>query len=202
MTDHLRFSGVAADVQLAQLRQIIGASPVLMAALRAVRQADLPDAWIVSGAIYNQVWNALTGRAEMHGVKDVDVFYFDTDASYKAEDAVIQTFAAHDLPGPPIEVRNQARVHLWYETHFGVPCAPIKSSADGVDHFASRTHCVAARLVGADEIEIYAPFGLDDIFSFRLTPNPVRDNRETHHRKGARQQAVWPELTVVPWPSP
>lgn len=194
----MRLSGAGASAQQAELERIVRASPVLMAAFEALRAADLPDAWIVSGAIYNQVWNALTDRPEMHGVKDIDLFYFDADTSYEAEDRVIRMFAGLDLPGPPIEVRNQARVHLWYEDHFGVPCVPLTSSCDGIDHFASRTHCVGMRLKG-DGFEIYAPFGLDDIFSFRVTPNPIRDNRETHARKGERQKAWWPELEIVEW---
>jgi uncharacterized protein len=44
------------------------------------------------------------------------VFYFDgTDLSYEAEDRVIRRVAAAcaDLP-ITIEVKDQARVHLWY----------------------------------------------------------------------------------------
>ena len=39
--------------------------------------------------------------------------------------------------GAEVEVRNQARVHLWYEDHFGVPCAPLPSSAAAVDTYAA-----------------------------------------------------------------
>jgi hypothetical protein len=44
-----------------------------------------------------------------------------------------------------------------------------------------------------------APFGLDDIFSFRITPNRVMDNQQTHETKGARARENWPEISVVPW---
>ena len=37
------------------------------------------------------VWNVLTGRAIDHGIADYDVFYFDPDTSWEAEDAVIRT---------------------------------------------------------------------------------------------------------------
>jgi hypothetical protein len=99
-----------------------------------------------------------------------------------------------------VQLRNQARVHLWYEDHFGVPCPPLGSSRDGIDRFASRTHSIGSRLRDDDAIELYAPYGLDPIFAFRLVPNPSRDNRATHERKAARQMALWPELTFEPWP--
>jgi hypothetical protein len=53
-------------------------------------------------------------------VKDYDVFYFDdSDLSWDAEDAVIRRVqeAVADL-GVTVEVKNQARVHLWYEQRF------------------------------------------------------------------------------------
>jgi uncharacterized protein len=202
MPDHLRFAGQSSDRQRDALIEIVGASPLLTRAVEGVLALGVPDCWIVSGAIYNTVWNSLTGRPLLNGIKDVDVFYFDgSDLSYEAEDVVIrravETF--RDLPRP-VEVRNQARVHLWYEAHFGQPCAPLRSSRDAIDHFASRTHAVAIQGREHGELEVYAPFGLDDLFSFRITPNFTRlSNRRTHEAKGARALSVWPELTIVPW---
>lgn len=52
-------------------------------ALLRARDFDLPDWWIVSGALYNTVWNHLTGRPSGYGIKDVDLFYFgDGDLSW------------------------------------------------------------------------------------------------------------------------
>ena len=68
--------------------------------------------------------------------------------------------------------------------------------------YASKTHAVGVRLNEADALEIVAPFGLDDLFSFRMVPNPVLDNRVAHASKAQRAKAIWPELTIVPWPDP
>jgi hypothetical protein len=136
----------------------------------------------------------------MYGVKDIDLFYFDPDTSYDAEDQVIRRAAGLFPRAPPVQLRNQARVHLWYEDHFGIPCLPLTSSRDGIDSFASRTHSVGVRLGDDEALELYAPYGLDPMFSFRLVPNPFRDNRATHERKAARQMALWPELRFEPWP--
>jgi len=53
-------------------------------------ELDLPDAWLVSGCLVQTVWNVLTGRAVDYGINDYDVFYFDPDTSWAAEDAVIR----------------------------------------------------------------------------------------------------------------
>jgi uncharacterized protein len=197
---HLRYAGADPATQQQALREIIAQSPILTDRLTRARDWNLPDWWIVSGALYNTVWNHLTGRPDMFGVKDIDLFYFDEDRSYEAEDHHIRE-AETRFPGiPPVELRNQARVHLWYPDHFGQAYPQLTASHEAIDLFASRTHCIGARLINAG-LELYAPYGLDDIFSFRLTPNLALDNRATHHAKAQRQTALWPELTLVPWPA-
>lgn len=199
---HLRYAGLAPAEQSRALEAIIRAEQFLMEALKGLRKLDLPDSWIVSGAIYNTVWNQLTGRPSAHGIKDIDVFYFDDrDTSYEAEDLVIQRAAPVFAGLPvPVEIRNQARVHLWYPEHFGVPCEPLLSCEESIRCFASKTHAVGVRLCPDDSLDIVAPYGLDDIFAFRVVPNHVRPhNGRTHEQKALRARSNWPELTVLPW---
>ena len=198
MSDHLRLSGQHFSVQREALVAMIRDEPVLMEVLRGI--ADLPEGLLVAGAIYNMAWNRLTGRAPLADIADIDVFYFEpTDIGYEAEDTVIRRLEARFSHLPlPVQVRNQARVHLWFEAKFGAPFTPLSSAAQMLERYASKTHSVGARLVNG-EIDLIAPFGLDDIFSFRVVPNHALDNRATHDRKAARLKAVWPQLTVVPW---
>ena len=46
----------------ARLEAVIRANPVLMGVMQTARTLELPDWLIVSGAIYQGVWNHLTGR--------------------------------------------------------------------------------------------------------------------------------------------
>jgi uncharacterized protein len=201
MTDHLRYAGLPAEVQDEALRDIIRATPFLVDALERMRRLQLPDAWLVSGAIYNTVWNHLTGRRPLTGINDIDLFYFDaSDLSYEAEDRAIKAadLAFAGLP-LPVQLRNQARVHLWYPERFGEPYPALRSSSEAIDRFASLTHAVGARLDGEGAIELYTPFSLDDLFSFRIVPNRRMNNRATHEKKGARAMTVWPEIVVEAW---
>jgi hypothetical protein len=50
----------------------------------------LPDAWLVSGCLVQTAWNVLTKRAVDYGINDYDVFYFDPDTSWEAEDKIIR----------------------------------------------------------------------------------------------------------------
>jgi hypothetical protein len=110
-----------------RLTAILRATPPLMRVLSVARHLCLPDWLVFSGAVYQPVLNHLTGRPLDYGIKDYDLAYFDgSDLSYEAEDAVIrQVKAAFDEPlRSMVEVRNQARVHLWFEAKFGEPYAP------------------------------------------------------------------------------
>lgn len=198
---HLKYAGLPHGEQVVALEEIVRGEPVLMAILEALRALRLSDSWVSSGAIYNTVWNVLTGRPPLTGIKDVDVIYFDdTDISYEAEDRVIRAAETRFAGMPlPVEVRNQARVHLWVPQKFGIAYPQLENATQSLRYYASETHAVAMRLDADGALQTVAPFGLDHMFSFRLVPNHVLDNREAHDKKSARAKSVWPELEVVPW---
>ncbi|WP_426032983.1 nucleotidyltransferase family protein [Caulobacter sp. DWP3-1-3b2] len=173
-----------------------------MQVLRVVRDLQLPDAMVFSGAVYQPVWNHLTGRAPDYGIKDYDVAYHDdSDTSYEAEDVVIQRVAARfeEPLRSLVEVRNQARVHLWFEQKFGAdePYPPLVSSSDALKRFVATAFCVGVRLEADERLSVWAPFGLEDLFAMRLRANPLRVKsaggwkRTTGSAKGR-----WPEITV------
>lgn len=196
---HLIHADKSDKAHQSALKSIITETPELMAALHTLRTLNLPDGWVVSGAIYGAVWNHLTGRAAMYGVKDIDIQYFDPDMSWEAEDREIKRAAPHFPADPPVEVRNQSRVHLWYKNHFGHDYPQLTSTRQAIDLFACTTHAISARL-GDKGLELYTPYGLNDVFNFRLHPNTRLPNLKTHEAKAARQTAMWPELSVTPWP--
>ncbi|MDR3374830.1 MAG: nucleotidyltransferase family protein [Ancalomicrobiaceae bacterium] len=198
---HLAFAGCGAVVQRRALEAIIRADTDLMNILTLARGLALADCWLVSGILYQTVWNALTERPARYGQKDADLVYFDaSDLSYEAEDRVIRrAIAVFTDVSRPVEVRNQARVHLWYEARFGAPYAPLASATESLTRYAAVTHAVAVRLEADGSLSIEAPFGLEAIFSFRLVPNRVIDNRRTYAAKAERMVRLWPELTVEAW---
>lgn len=92
------------------------ANPVNAELIERLGGMGLPQCHLTAGCLFQAVWNRQAGRAPGWGVQDHDVFYFDgDDLSWEAEDRVIQAVQARtaDL-GVKVEVKNQARVHLWY----------------------------------------------------------------------------------------
>ena len=160
---------------LRRLTAILRATPLLMHVLKTARDLALWDWLVFSGAVYQPVLNHLTGRPLDYGIRDYDLAYFDaSDLSYEAEDRVIRRVrAAFDEPlRSMVEVRNQARVHLWFEAKFGEAYSPLSCTAEALERFTSATFAIGARLEPDDRLHIEAPFGVSDLFTLRLRPNP------------------------------
>jgi hypothetical protein len=182
----------------ARLRDILRGTPGLMRVLATARDLALPDWLVFSGAVYQPVWNHLTGRAPDHGLSDYDLGYFDaSDTSYEAEDKVIRQVAAAFEPPVRdlVEVRNQARVHLWFEDHFGEPYTALSRTAEALERFAAPAFAVGARLEADCGLTVVAPFGLEDLFAMRIRPNPGREPKGLA-RIIAKARARWPEVVA------
>jgi uncharacterized protein len=180
---------------------ILRADPDLMTLLERLRDVGLPQWRLVAGCLYQTVWNVLTGRPRGTGIKDYDIAYYDADnLSWEAEDAVIRRVAAgtRGCIGP-VEVRNQARVHLWFRERFGFQYPRLASTDEALRYYASIVHAVGVRLEADGRLDIVAPFGLDDMFALQIRPNYALPNGAAHNSKAARAKATWPEVVVMWW---
>ncbi|MDH2343805.1 nucleotidyltransferase family protein [Bradyrhizobium sp. SSUT77] len=173
-------------------------NPVNVAIIDELHRFALPDAWLVSGCLVQTAWNVLTGRTVDYGIADCDVFYFDPDTSWEAEDAVIRApHARLGHLGVKIEARNQARVHLWYPDKHGLPYPPLTRATDGIDRFLTQNTQVGVRRAG-DRYEVYAPHGFDDIAGLIARPNLTRNfSAANYAAKTERWKTLWPEITVI-----
>ncbi len=192
------------DEQLSAFQEALSRNDVLTEVLSRSASLGLPGWYLTAGCLFQTVWNVVTGRPPAYGIKDYDLFYFDaSDLSWAAEDTVIQSAgrAFADVPAE-VEVRNEARVHLWYGQKFGTTIPPYVSTEDAIDSFAATTCCLGVRLEPAGRWRIYAPHGLSDVFNLVVRPNPVLAPRRVYETKTSRWSRQWPELTVLPWPAP
>jgi hypothetical protein len=167
----------------------------------------LDDWWLTAGCLAQTVWNLHADRAPEAGIADYDLLYFDPDTSWEAEDAVIKQADAlfSDLP-IHVEIRNQARVPIWYPDKYGFEFGPVHAASDGIDRFAYQTTAIGLRKsvdtteVDPDPYRLYAPFGLDAVMRGCVVPNPVLPVRAVYEAKVRRWQKLWPDLDVMPWP--
>ena len=170
------------------------------AILERFPRLGLRDWWLTSGCIAQTVWNLRSGRPAGEGIADYDVVYFSEDISAEAEEQVRRDAAAlfADL-NVALDVRNQARVHLWYPDKFGISYSPLTSAGEGILRFPSTTTAVGLKCTGDDFLDVYAPFGLSNLWDMVVKPNRTLPLAEIYKQKAARWQTQWPRLIVRPW---
>jgi len=185
---------------LNDLEIALGQNKWLGEILDRFEELALPDSWLVAGSIAQTIWNLSSGQPAALGLKDVDLIYFDDqDLSFDAE-------ASHErrlrelfqrLP-IKLDVKNEARVHLWYEERFGYAIEPYLSSADAIATFPTTATAVGVRRIRG-EFECCAPFGFDDLFGLVVRPNRRQIIRAIYEAKVDRWRSIWPRLTFLPW---
>jgi len=186
--------------QIASLEKILNKSDVVREVLRRAPQLGLPNWYLGAGCIAQTVWNLQHGFDPAHGINDCDLVYFDSSfLTYEAEDAHIQEGKAvfKDIP-IRVEIVNEARVHLWYEKHFGYKIAPYESAEGAINTWPTTATSIGVRYEqGA--FHVYAPYGLNDLFSMTVRANKTQITKEIYLKKVERWVKIWPKLTVMPW---
>jgi hypothetical protein len=190
----MRAGRLPIDEQVNQFKAALRRNQTLAGVLAQAAAMALPGWYLVAGCLYQTVWNVVTGQPPEAGILDYDLAYFDgSDLSWGAEDVVIRAgqtvFAGLPLP---VQIRNQARVHLWYEQKFGLPCPPYESTEAAIDTFEATTACLGVRVKPGGRWRIYAPYGLADVFNLVVRPNPVLAPRQVYEAKTARWRGSRP----------
>ena len=159
----------------------------------------LPDAWLVAGCLFQTVWNLRSGLGATANIKDYDVFYYDaSDLSERAEQAVQARVTAlvSDLP-ITVEAKNQARVHLWYESWFGYPYKALQSARHGIERFLVPCTCVGLQPgEQAHMPALYAPYGLQELYAGILRPNPLCPHLPLFQAKAESYRERWNWLQI------
>jgi len=169
--------------------------------LEIFAKIDIPNWYIGAGTIAQTIWNYLHKFEGKYGIKDVDVIYYDLkNASSKAEVNIKNKLIAI-LPKKDIEVDvvNEARVHLWYESMFGKKITQYKSSEDAINSWPTTATSIGIRMNINNELKVYATFGLDDLMNMIIRPNKKLINEKIYNEKVLRWKSIWPLLKFHSW---
>lgn len=183
-----------------RLEQIVRKDNQIMALLEFLETSVKVPWCLGAGILVGRVWNDLTGRPVNHGLKDIDVVLFDpADCSPEREVSLLARLEAA-FPGhsAPFDVKNQARVHLWYEEKFGRQIAPFSNLEEAIATWPTSTNALGVFL-NRSKISIIAPFGLKDLFAIQVRPNKRLVTEEVYRAKTTRWKQCWPELKITDW---
>ncbi|GAB6108284.1 nucleotidyltransferase family protein [Fusibacter bizertensis] len=162
---------------------------------------NLKDYYIGAGAIVQSVWNRLTGKQANYGIGDVDIVYYDLYNNTESDEKEIEQAIKDRISDLPykIDVKNEARVHLWYRDKFGYDIDPYRSLEDAIDSWPTTSTALGIRRVNKEEWHIYAPFGLNDIFELNLRPNARQITEAIYMNKVQKWTGKWRELKYEKW---
>ncbi len=186
-----------------QLLQFLGKNKSLQLILKRAGELKMSNWYLGAGGIVQTVWNVKHGFNPENGIKDYDLVYYDANNTfYEAEDAFIQRGKEifKDIP-VLVEIRNQARVHLWYEKHFGKPIEQYKSVEAAISTWPTTATSIGVRKNADGTFQVYAPFGLDDLLDMVARANKAKITEKIYQDKVDRWIKIWPKLKIVAWDS-
>ena len=167
----------------------------MMTILTIIRDLDLKDSWLAAGSVRNFIWNLLSDKSPFDSETDVDVIVFDPDISYE-ETVSIEKKLREDFPQYQWELKNQVYMHQ-HSPH----TAPYTSSRDAMSKYPERCTAIGLRLHADATLEIFAPYGLEDILNFQISPTPHflenEDRMKLYQERLSKKnwQEKWKNLT-------
>lgn len=167
----------------------------LVGILKVIAELKLKDSWLAAGTLRNYIWNVLSGKPGLSDASDIDVVFFDPEVTCE-KTQVIQKQLQASYPNYQWEVKNQVLMHQ-HSPH----TAPYQSARDAVSKYPERCTAIAARLQDG-ELELFLPYGDEDILNFVVQPTPhflndserMRVYRERLKKKNWQEK--WPCLKI------
>lgn len=172
--------------------RLLTKDPYILETLAMVRDLNLNDCWIGAGLLRNKIWDVL------HEIKtpqqnDIDVVFFDTNDITEVREKEIELQLAAINPKVKWSVKNQARMHI--RNHH----SQYNSTEDALSYWPETATAIAARLNSNDEIEVLAPYGLNDVFQLIIRPTPNFNPAVFQKRMKEKQwEKQWKLLKLYP----
>jgi hypothetical protein len=186
--------------QMELLEKILMSNEVLNNVFIRAQKLDLQNYYIGAGCIAQTVWNNHMKCDPLHGILDIDFVYYDSsDVSFEAENSTIEYIKNGIGPCPvKLDIKNQARVHVWYKEHFGYDIKPYTSVEEAINTWPTTATSIGVRFENGT-MKLYAPFGLNDLFGMIVRANKAKITEEIYMQKVNKWKAKWPDLAIIPW---
>ena len=173
----------------------------LMTILDYIYELNLPNFYIAAGSVFQTIWNYYDNKPLNFGIKDIDIIYYDSnnlskEVEKELEGKIIEHFKELNYK---FDVHNEARMHLWKKEKENKNINQYKNSEDAIDHWIATVHSIGITKEN-DNIKVYAPYGLSDIFSRTIRPIKHKDNsKELYDKKVASWQKRFEKLNIIEW---
>jgi uncharacterized protein len=188
------------EQQLTCLIEIVTRNPYIVAILDSNPFPSCNNWYLGAGCICQSVWNYISEKEITDGIKDYDLVYYDVNDISREKETEEQERTKRLLGHLPVEVEvvNEARVHLWFEQEFGKKIDQLKSCEDAINGWPTTATAIGVNKIGG-KINVYAPYGLNDLFGMVVRPNKPSVIKWVYEKKVEKWTKIWPNLKVIPW---
>lgn len=175
----------------------------LMLILDYIYNLRLPNFYIAAGSIFQTIWNYYDNKPLNYGIKDIDIIYYDSnnlskDDETELENKIINHFKEINI-NYEFDIHNEARMHLWKKENENKNINQYESSEDAIDQWIATVHSVGITKEN-NEIKVYAPYGLSDIFSRTIRPIKHKANsKELYEKKANSWSKRFDNLNIIEW---
>lgn len=180
-----------------ELKEIVKSDKQLMEILRSVKSLNLNNWCVGAGIVRDLVWSRLHNLTD-YSFKDIDVAYhnFDEDISLQY---IHENHLARLKPEFEWDVKNQANVHMWYSKKFGLEIEPLLSINESISIWPETATCVGVYLDCQDNVQLIAPYGLNDLFDIVLRRNPKIVTIKEFERRIESKDIInkWSKITII-----
>lgn len=183
--------------------KIIKQNSDLVTILDYIYELKLPNFYIAAGSVFQTIWNYYDNKPLNFGIKDIDIIYYDPiNLSKESEQKLEKTIEDHFKKAGlnyELDIHNEARMHLWKKDNENKNIDQYKNSEDAIDQWIATVHAIGITKEN-NEIKVYAPYGLSDIFSKTIRPIKHKNNsKELYNKKVASWQKRFKNLNIVEW---
>lgn len=180
-----------------ELITILSSNKRFMNYLEAAHSLNIKNYCVGAGAVRDTVWAHLHNMATVR-YRDIDVVYYNKNETRAQEKEYEQQLDSYGY-GVEWDVKNQALVHEWYQQKFGIAVEPYNNLHEAIGSWPELATSVAVYLDNNHNMQVIAPFGLEDLFNITLRRNPTRVTKEMFEARLAskKMKQRWPKLRVV-----
>ena len=187
------------DKQMKKLKEILLNNKKIVFILEKLQEYNLDSYYLGAGCISQTIFNYYHGYDLEKNINDYDIVYFDNDLTYEKEDKIIKEIKllCNDI-NVNLDIKNQARVHLWSLKSLGRQIKQIYSLESAIRGWGTTITCIGVKFKNND-LEIFAPYGLNDLFGLKIVPLKENIPKEVYLNKTKKWKEKWPLLNIYEW---
>ena len=184
-----------------ELIKILTKSDIFNNCIEYLVDSDIPN-WFICAGFIQQTYFNYKHDFELHkNINDVDIAFFDTSHFSEEYEQKIEKEINSIIQHETIkaDVKNQARVHLWYKESFGYKIKPYRDIFDAIDSFPTTTTTIGIRKNKNNKYFVYFSYGLDDLYGLVHRPNKKQITEEIYEKKKNKISKNWDKVKIIEW---